>query len=840
MKRITIVLSMILVLALLSVSITPVLAESVTDLDENIVESSKNKISESLTEKMETVDESKKIQVVIWYNDINQSFITRQAEIKATTILKKQYPDINQSLISTVIQAKEKNPQIGENHNIFTDDICRAYISSRRSISVQQYQKVSKSIISDGMIYKKDIVFNSRYAPMLIVNLTPNEIKHCSKLPSIVAINEFTNQKSKPCSIDSVLTNISVPSIDIDSDWELSGDNIKVGMVDTNFRGILPNGVNLNNDTYITRENNGTTIHDYGSVAIISPYDTDINSHGYYTAEMILSIAPNIKLYYTGRQNSSQIFNDMEVMIDEGVNLINFSMWFHVSIEDPNYDYTTIEKWMDHIISYHDVMIIVAAGNQGTLIDEDSPRVTCPGLANNVITVGAFEEFGSNSRVPNNLDTLMAYSSYQNRIDGKEGVEKPDVVMPTTNSTSYAAPVLTGILALMLQLDYRLKTNPLALKAITLASCHRKAQQYTCDVDAMFITGEQEHMEDGITEKQGAGVPDARIMANIICQGTYGVGTITEEKHHINIEQASYNASNMNISLVWFRENTINNDHSNIIQVGDAHNLDLAVKNNNTIKVSEKVYSSTEMCYFPISTTDFKHQIEITNMDDSLSNIKFGYAWSTNSSVNTPDFQYGAYYIRNAETNKYLTYNTAGDTSILKLELKTISNQNSFSQNHIWVMNNQDCTSIKAAPDTDNIQLGISTSIYDNNIRYAKTTNTDKVYYPIKNSDGTFSILYTNGSNIYALSYCNDSVVWKYTSGTNEITISEKWYFDKANYLIMDTNTDGYIDTADATFIQRSMVGLETPTNLQLYLGDINKNGELDIFDVHLLLNFLT
>ena len=367
-----------------------------------------------------------------------------------------------------------------------------------------------------------------------------------------------------------------------------------------------------------------------------------------------------------------------------------------------------------------------------------------------------------------------------------------------------------------------------------MASCHRKVKQYTACSNPNYITGTQETISDGITDRQGAGVPDALKMANMINQGTYGIGTITGTNHIINIVQPYYNANNMNVSITWFIENTVNNDHSGVSIVGAEHNLDILVYRNNTIlKQSSKEYSSAEMCYFPISNTDYKYKLEITHDDTTQGDVQFGYAWSTDSPVITPEFQYGAYYLRNAETDKYLTYNNAGATNILELELNSITNQNDFSHNHTWVMNNHNYTTIKAASDNGDVQLGISSTYCDTNTRYARTTESEKIYYPLSHSDGTYSILYPIGINVYALSYYNDSAVWICINSTAEITQCEKWYFDKSNYLIMDANADGSIDTTDVTFIQRSLVGLETPTNIQKYLSDVNRNGEMDIMDAY-------
>lgn len=103
--------------------------------------------------------------------------------------------------------------------------------------------------------------------------------------------------------------------------------------------------------------------------------------------------------------------------------------------------------------------------------------------------------------------------------------------------------------------------------------------QYNANVAPAFISGEQETMQQGITDKQGAGAPDAWTMACIISQGTYGFATIGGSTRKIHIIQPKYSASNMNVSIAWIKDNSISGDHTSNSNVTEGYdkNFDLNV-----------------------------------------------------------------------------------------------------------------------------------------------------------------------------------------------------------------------------------------------------------------------
>lgn len=230
------------------------------------------------------------------------------------------------------------------------------------------------------------------------------------------------------------------------------------------------------------------------------------------------------------------------------------------------------------------------------------------------------------------------------------GCEKPDVIMPSNfpgGGTSVASPALTAEIALMLELKPSLSLHPQEIKAIVLASCHRKVKQ----TDEQ---GWQETMEQGITERQGAGAPDAWTMASIISQGTYGSGILNGTETNVDIVQPCYDAQNMNISIAWIKENTAEviehperpDQNDADITLGQTSDLNLNIlQNNEIISKSSLTNSSTEMCYFPMSSTDFKYRLNI-KQNSSPTKVRYGYAWSTDNMLSSSVEQSGIYYLK--------------------------------------------------------------------------------------------------------------------------------------------------------------------------------------------------
>ena len=97
------------------------------------------------------------------------------------------------------------------------------------------------------------------------------------------------------------------------------------------------------------------------------------------------------------------------------------------------------------------------------------------------------------------------------------------------------------MIALLYQYKPSLMSHPEAVKAILMASCHKKCSKLY--VDNSNIKSLNETMTQGITDRQGAGIPNMYNMISIVSQHSYGYGLLNSSnnyKREVQILQPAY------------------------------------------------------------------------------------------------------------------------------------------------------------------------------------------------------------------------------------------------------------------------------------------------------------
>ena len=841
------------------------------------------KIDSALAEKLDKMDKSDNIDVYIWYEDINQDIV--DAKVKEITGMTAE--DCSEIDFSSTTKkyneiGSEFDNEVMKEYIESTNDMRKAekekvekYTMARMQIASKMYIEKSQKLINEISLDNRNIIFKSELAPLIIANLTSEEIKKANEISYTKIIGYYEETECAESTIDSAISITNVDDINSNTLLNLTGEGVKVGLIDIHRVSFYEELINteLYGKCGIVRDNNNPTNYsvsneismcDYGNVVVVGNSERcpitqnaqghDIVPHEDATSKTLLSVAPNIKLY-----TSNWHYENIEAMVLDGVRILNMNLSWNVREDADDYAYTLRERWMDHLAANHGVTMLIAAGNNGEYISDGEymnsqgelvfchgSRVTSPALAYNVISVGAYNEHSQEN------DYLQSYSSYKNYlVDSNNmphyGCEKPDVVSPSDfngGGTSNAAPFLTGIMALMFELKPKL--YPQEAKAILLASCQRKVKQTVIQggQETMYsgIQGRQDYgSQSGITERQGAGAPDAWNMACIICQGSYGSAVINGTTSSINIEQPPYGATNMNVSISCIKENVPVNGHSEAdITEGVTNNLDLTVYRNNTaIRKSALYVSSTEMCYVPLSDSRFNYRFTIEQC--AIPNpTRFGYAWSTDNMRIAPaptgldDITEGIYYLKSKLSERYVTYNPSAqsDSGKAKLGKTSTANQNSYSDVHKWIVKSVGNEQyIETGYGYEEQFLGYGSQMADNTWESNVSTDADSVVIK-KNENGSYSIYNTLEDRILS---CNSSfnLIWKPYSSSQTISAYEQWCFEKANYIRGDADKDGSISAEDIYYIQQYLVGSTNLNNIERYLSDVTRDGLINTEDVN-------
>jgi len=339
------------------------------------------------------------------------------------------------------------------------------------NLSEEQYQDVlslqrtmytthETPVIDFLKAHGSPVVYAGQYAPVVFAKVSKETIQDLSDRSDVVSL-DITHDYEPTLST-------AAPTVKANVVWGRgkTGTGIKVAIVEvpagSGSKIEFSNPYLLDGSSYLPAQPAST--HATAVAGVVA------STHSVYKG--ISYGVPALLSANTNAGNDADIVAAMEWSITQGAKILSCSFGRDTSrlLDD-------LDQYLDHIVWSNHITVVVAAGNPPS-----NGNVWSPGLAYNVITVGAFDDMDTSSWAD---DTMWEYSGSNDPISQHGDREKPEVVAvgcrisstSTTSpwisdcgsGTSFAAPAVSGEAALLMHRQNQLTSWPEAVKATIMA-----------------------------------------------------------------------------------------------------------------------------------------------------------------------------------------------------------------------------------------------------------------------------------------------------------------------------------------------------------------------------------
>jgi len=306
------------------------------------------------------------------------------------------------------------------------------------------------------------VVYASQYAPVVFAEVSRETIQNLSKRSDVVSLDITRSYEPALSS--------AAPTVKANVVWGRgkTGTGIKVAIVEvpesgTSSRVEFSNPYLLDGSSY--RPDLPVSSHATQVAGIVASTHSTYKGISYGVPALLSANAPS--------GNVTSVVAATEWAITQGANVLSCSFGANTS---RNLD--SFAQYFDHVVWSNHLTVVAAAGNS-----PETGNVKSPGLAYNVIAVGAFDDGDTSTWAD---DAMLGNSGYNDPISQHGDREKPEVAavgagMISTSTaspwvsycndfgTSFATPVVSGEAALLMHRQSQLTSWPEAVKAAIMA-----------------------------------------------------------------------------------------------------------------------------------------------------------------------------------------------------------------------------------------------------------------------------------------------------------------------------------------------------------------------------------
>lgn len=334
--------------------------------------------------------------------------------------------ETNQELIMKIRNQNKKD--FKEKNSAFS----QKYINTRGIINISEHSPFIFITFEDyeAYLYEKDnfkVLSENIFVDSVYVEETP-----------IFKIASSSSEVSVNTSASSTIVDMNKAKdlINIYGSTTYTGNGVNVGIIDA---GYPDDTTNFSNNEIVDYNTIQTSDHTTKVASIVS---------GTY------GIAKNANLYihtYVPNNNAYGFDDAIDWLLEKGVNVVNISMHSDFFTNNQG-EYDGHSAYLDYIVWKNYLTIVKSAGNRGS----GDGFITNPGIGTNTLSVGSIDADKN----------ISFFSSWRINSSVDEFLMKPSLVAPgeyiyipnTNNSsyenmsgTSFAAPMVTGVVALLME-----------------------------------------------------------------------------------------------------------------------------------------------------------------------------------------------------------------------------------------------------------------------------------------------------------------------------------------------------------------------------------------------------
>lgn len=522
--------------------------QDIDKLRQNIINQGK-KINDALKDRLNKSALDDKVEVMIWFK-------TPKGEDLAS-----QQNKVFEYLISNYPKAAENFRKYGKPFGIGNDP---------DSIFInQEYEILMRQVIRPDINSNWVKIFNSREIPVkdmkpmpaLFVTLTTQQIDEIAADPEVDMVY-LAESRTGPALLD------AGASQKFTSLWSsgINGNGQKIAILEAG--NVQRNNNFLNFSPTFLVSSLGETSHTTNVAACAA--STYTNGPGSGQGASILSAGTSTQQsdsisgfsWATSSPQSSKIVNNSEAIYT----------W-------PTYE--SNNRGFDYWARFNNAFVTVAAGNDGS-------HVASPAIAYNVLGVGSFN---NNNTSDWSDDAMSNFSSWGNPASPNNDREKPEVVAVGENligwgwgnqesiflpGTSFAAPQVAGLGALLINHNQQLTSWPESMRAIVMASAI-----HDLDGDPRIVPGiDSRDGAGGIVADQAVYAAEERGSLGNPCFRScwWGFGTITIPLGgNQTLTFSAKSGQRVRVAISWWvaADGPTNNYANEVLNT----NLDLKIKN---------------------------------------------------------------------------------------------------------------------------------------------------------------------------------------------------------------------------------------------------------------------